>query len=104
VRWNKAARPTGCAIPADILKGVEIEQDHFAANAETGLKPLLSGYDIQEVPISWINRTVEMGHSTFCIVNVAFRQRKAMARARQTTAHQTRAAPFRTSYPHPNDR
>jgi len=56
---------------ADILKGIEIEQDHFAANAETGLKPLLAGYDIQEVPISWINRTVEMGHSSFRIVQVA---------------------------------
>ncbi len=82
---------------ADILKGMEIEQPHFAANAETGLKPLLAGYDIQEVPISWINRTVEMGNSSFRIFNVApnylaalirmvassMRQRKRMARARQ---------------------
>jgi len=56
---------------ADILKNIDIEQDHFAANAETGLKPLLAGYDIQEVPISWINRTLEMGSSSFRIVNVA---------------------------------
>jgi len=56
---------------SDILKSMEIEQDHFAANAETGLKPILAGYDIQEVPISWINRTVEMGASSFRIVNVA---------------------------------
>jgi hypothetical protein len=82
---------------SDILKGIEIEQPHFAANAETGLKPLLAGYDIQEVPISWINRTVEMGSSSFRIFNVApnyvaalirmvassMRQRKRMARARQ---------------------
>lgn len=50
---------------------MEIEDDHFAANAETGLKPLLAGYDIKEVPISWINRTIDMGSSSFRIVNVA---------------------------------
>jgi hypothetical protein len=85
---------------ADILKSIEIEQDHFAANAETGLKPLLAGYDIQEVPISWINRTVDMGRSSFRIVNVApsylraliemlaktRRQLKALSRARQRPA------------------
>jgi glycosyltransferase involved in cell wall biosynthesis len=56
---------------AEMLKGIEIEQPHFAANAETGLKPLLAGYDIEEVPISWINRTMDMGASTFKIVSVA---------------------------------
>ncbi|MGH9837761.1 MAG: glycosyltransferase, partial [Blastocatellia bacterium] len=55
---------------AEILKGLMIEQDHFAANMETGLKPVLSGYDIQEVPISWINRTAEMGSSTFKLLRV----------------------------------
>jgi len=82
---------------ADILKSMDLEQEHFAANAETGLKPLLAGYDIQEVPISWINRTGEMGHSSFHIASVApnyfaalirmvfrsFRQRKAVRRAGQ---------------------
>jgi len=56
---------------ADILKNLEIEQHHFAANVETGLKPILAGYDIEEVPISWINRTMDMGSSSFRIVNVA---------------------------------
>ncbi len=56
---------------AEILKELEIEEPHFAANMETGLKPLLSGYDIEEVPISWINRTVEMGNSSFMIFKVA---------------------------------
>jgi dolichol-phosphate mannosyltransferase len=56
---------------ADILKNLVIEQPHFAANVETGLKPLLSGYRIKEVPISWINRTVDMGRSSFRIVKVA---------------------------------
>lgn len=50
---------------AGILKELDIRQDHFAANVETGLRPLLAGYDLEEVPISWINRTCEMGSSSF---------------------------------------
>jgi SAM-dependent methyltransferase len=56
---------------ADILKKIPIDEPHFAANAETGLKPILAGYDIQEVPVSWINRTIDMGSSSFRIVKVA---------------------------------
>ena len=56
---------------SEILKTLRIEEVHFAANAETGLKPLLAGYDIKEVPISWINRTIDMGHSSFRILKVA---------------------------------
>jgi len=55
----------------DILQKLDIEEPHFAANMETGLKPLLAGYDIKEVPISWINRTIDMGASSFRIVSVA---------------------------------
>ena len=50
---------------SEIFKSLEIESPHFSANLETGLKPLLEGYDIKEVPISWINRTPEMGASSF---------------------------------------
>ena len=56
---------------ADILKTLDIEEPHFAANMETGLKPLLAGYDVEEVPVSWINRTVGMGSSSFRVVKVA---------------------------------
>jgi SAM-dependent methyltransferase len=56
---------------AEIFKTIQLQQPHFAANVETGLKPLLAGYDIQEVPISWINRTIDMGSSSFRIANVA---------------------------------
>ena len=55
----------------EIFRSIEIEERHFAANAELGLKPLLAGYDIEEVLISWINRTLEMGNSSFQIVKVA---------------------------------
>ncbi|MCC6857572.1 MAG: glycosyltransferase [Bryobacterales bacterium] len=56
---------------AEILKNLQIRENHFAANAETGLKPILAGYRLREVPISWINRTVDMGSSTFRIAGVA---------------------------------
>jgi len=56
---------------ADILRSTSIEEPRFAANVETGLKPLLAGYDVVEVPISWINRTIDMGSSSFHIVKVA---------------------------------
>jgi dolichol-phosphate mannosyltransferase len=56
---------------ADILRTMDIEQDGFAANAETGLKPLLAGRDIKEVPIAWINRSSDMGVSTFRVAKVA---------------------------------
>jgi dolichol-phosphate mannosyltransferase len=56
---------------AQILKSLQIEQPHFAANAETGLKPMLAGYKIKEVSISWINRGTGMGKSTFRVMQVA---------------------------------
>jgi dolichol-phosphate mannosyltransferase len=65
---------------ADILKSIVIEEDHFAANVETGLKPILAGYDIKEIPISWINRTVEMGRSSFRILGVAPRYLSVLIR------------------------
>jgi dolichol-phosphate mannosyltransferase len=64
---------------ADIFKTMDIEQPHFAANAETGLKPLLAGYDILEVPVSWINRTIEMGSSSFHVAKVAPAYFRALA-------------------------
>lgn len=65
---------------SDILKTLKISSPHFSANLETGLRPLLAGYDIVEVPISWINRTSEMGSSTFYL------RRVGMAYARTLVA------------------
>jgi len=55
----------------DILRELEIGQDGFAANAETGLAPILAGANIREVPIAWINREAEMGVSSFKVLRVA---------------------------------
>lgn len=56
---------------AEIFKTITIEEHHFAANAELGLKAMLAGYDVEEVPVSWINRTIDMGSSSFRIVTSA---------------------------------
>lgn len=55
---------------AEILKNLDLEEDDFAANVETGLKPLLLNYRIREVPVSWINRTADMGKSSFNLLKV----------------------------------
>jgi dolichol-phosphate mannosyltransferase len=56
---------------APILKQLELEEPGFAANVETGLKPLLQGWNIVEVPVSWVNRTSTMGTSSFTLFAVA---------------------------------
>jgi dolichol-phosphate mannosyltransferase len=56
---------------APILKQLELTEPGFAANVETGLKPLLQGWDIVEVPVSWVNRTSTMGTSSFKLLQVA---------------------------------
>jgi dolichol-phosphate mannosyltransferase len=37
-------------------------------NAETGLQPLVLGYRVKEVAISWINRSAGMGSSSFRLI------------------------------------
>jgi SAM-dependent methyltransferase len=64
----------------EILREMNITQDGFAANAETGLRPLLEGRDIKEVPIAWINRSSDMGVSTFRVARVAPGYAIALAR------------------------
>ena len=83
---------------AEILKDLEIESSHFGANLETGLRPLLAGRDIVEVPISWINRTFEMGTSSFNIRKVGADYVRALFRCwrkRDTTHHGLIALTFR---------
>lgn len=51
----------------EVVNNLDLEEPWFAANAETGLKPLLMGYKVTSVPISWINRTPDMGASSFSL-------------------------------------
>jgi dolichol-phosphate mannosyltransferase len=57
-------------IRREVSEAIEWTQPGFAINAETGLEPLLRGYSIKEVPISWINRTPDMGVSSFRLIKV----------------------------------
>jgi dolichol-phosphate mannosyltransferase len=52
------------------VEDLRLRQRGFAVNAETGLQPILLGYSVKQVPISWINRTPGMGVSSFRLVNV----------------------------------
>jgi SAM-dependent methyltransferase len=54
----------------DVVDRLELTSPGFAVNAETGLQPLLMGCPINEVPISWINRSFDMGQSSFRVVRV----------------------------------
>jgi hypothetical protein len=54
----------------EVLEGMMLTQPGFAVNAETGLQPLLMGAKVKEVPISWINRTPDMGASSFRLMKV----------------------------------
>ena len=78
--------------PRDLLGRLEITEDGFAANAETGIGPLLEGRSIEEVPISWIDRTPEMGRSSFGILGAGPGYARVLARTvrrrrgRRTTA------------------
>jgi dolichol-phosphate mannosyltransferase len=54
----------------EVVEKLQLVEPGFAVNAETGLQPLLMGYKIKEVPISWINRRPDMGTSSFRLVRV----------------------------------
>jgi dolichol-phosphate mannosyltransferase len=54
----------------EVVNDLLLRQSGFAVNAETGLEPLVLGYSVRQVPISWINRTPEMGMSSFRLARV----------------------------------
>ena len=49
----------------EIVENMILLEPDFAVNAETGLQPLVMGYRVKEVPISWIGRGTDMGPSSF---------------------------------------
>ena len=54
----------------EVVQDLQLRQAGFAVNAETGLQPIVLGYSVKQVPISWINRTPGMGVSSFRLANV----------------------------------
>jgi dolichol-phosphate mannosyltransferase len=49
----------------EVLESLILLEPGFAINAETGLQPLIRGYNVKEVPISWFGRGIDMGTSSF---------------------------------------
>ena len=49
---------------------MELKEPWFAINAEVGLQLALMDCRLMEVPISWINRTFDMGQSKFKVLEV----------------------------------
>jgi SAM-dependent methyltransferase len=54
----------------EVAQNLLLREPGFAINAETGLQPLLIGYRVKEVPISWIGRSIDMGVSSFRVLKV----------------------------------
>jgi dolichol-phosphate mannosyltransferase len=52
----------------EVAQNLLLREPGFAINAETGLQPLLMGYRVKEVPISWIGRGDDMGVSSFRVL------------------------------------
>jgi SAM-dependent methyltransferase len=57
-------------IRREVVDLLQLRHPGFAVNAEAGLQPLLMGFSVKEVPISWINRTPDMGTSSFRLFRV----------------------------------
>ena len=64
----------------EVVDHLQLLEPWFAVNAETGLQPLLMGYQIKEVPISWINRTPDMGMSSFKLARVGWAYWRVLGR------------------------
>lgn len=76
---------------AEVLQSLKVESPHFSANLETGLKPLLAGYRVKEVPCSWMDRTVDMGTSSFHLRRVGLDYARTLYRIWRTDRSQRSA-------------
>jgi dolichol-phosphate mannosyltransferase len=55
----------------EVVENLVLLEPGFAINAETGLQPLIMGYSVKEVPVSWIGRGTDMGTSSFHVYQAA---------------------------------
>lgn len=54
----------------EIIKNIHFKSNDFAINAETGILPVLCGYKISEVAVTWRQRPEGMGKSSFSVAKV----------------------------------
>jgi SAM-dependent methyltransferase len=88
----------------DVVENLDLEAAWFAANAETGLKPILMGFKVQLVPISWINRTPDMGTSSFSLLKNGWGYVKVLGSMCWRTRFGFRPLPRPTEQPLPASR
>jgi hypothetical protein len=69
-----------------IVKTVPWRSNGFSINAETGILPILYGFRIEEVPVSWIGRDSRMGKSKFRLFTQGWGYLKVLASARRRDA------------------
>jgi len=55
----------------EIFDHIQLTANDFAINAETGLYPILLGYKIGELPVTWYARERDMGQSKFQLLKFA---------------------------------
>ena len=70
---------------SELAKQLVINEPWFAANAEIGLQLALLGGAVREVPISWINRTFDMGQSSFQVLKSGAGYARVLWRFARTT-------------------
>ena len=86
----------------EVADQFEIEAPWFAANAETGLKPILMGYQARLVPVSWINRTPSMGSSSFSLLKNGLGYLKVLSSLAWKSRFGTQLLPRRQVVPAPD--
>lgn len=58
-------------VRTDLVRRLRLTEPWFAFNAEVGLQLVLMDCTVKEVPISWIDRSFDMGRSSFAVVGSA---------------------------------
>ena len=75
------------------VRRLSLREPGFAANAEIGLELVLMGSAVTEVPVSWIDRSFDMGRSSFGIVESGGGYLRVLARLAWSTALGLRPLP-----------
>jgi dolichol-phosphate mannosyltransferase len=80
----------------DLARQLVVSEPWFAANAEIGLQLALLEGAIREVPISWINRTFDMGQSAFKVLKYGSGYARVLWRFARATRFGSRRLKART--------
>ena len=64
---------------ADVMRRLRLRSEAFGINAEIGLQLVLMGCSVKEVPISWVNRSFDMGNSKFRLLTMGAEYMRVLA-------------------------